>query len=82
MSDPILDAHFHGCGLAAFLYEAHAQQAWPDPEATCRIAYRLYERALTEKNGRPTLVAASQAPSQNRSIRLSVSTQPLLLPPS
>jgi hypothetical protein len=52
-SDDILDDLFMGCALTAYLEQAHAQQGWPDPEATRRIAYRLYEEALAEKNGRP-----------------------------
>jgi|GEM_PF-1574560 len=82
MQDDILDAPFHGCALAAFLDEARAHQGWPEPEPTCRIAYRLYEQPLTEKNARPTPVAPSPAPSQNPPIRLPVSTHALLLLPS
>ena len=51
--DDILDDLFQGCALTAFLELAHAQQDWPDPQATRRRAYQLYEDALAEKNGRP-----------------------------
>jgi hypothetical protein len=49
-ADSILDDLFHGCALAAFLEQAEAQQGWPDPEATRRRAYQLYEEALAENN--------------------------------
>ena len=48
--DDILDDLFLGCALSAFLEQAHAQQGWPDPEATRRRAYQLYEEALAERN--------------------------------
>ncbi len=43
---------FHRCALRAFVEQAEAQQCWPDPEATRRLAYRLYEDALacSERN--------------------------------
>ena len=50
--DEILDGLFHGCALAAFLEQAHAEQGWPDVEAMRRLAYAYYEQALAEKNGR------------------------------
>jgi hypothetical protein len=50
MTDSILDELFHGCALTAFLEQAALQQGWPDPEATRRRAYRLYEDALAGKN--------------------------------
>jgi hypothetical protein len=53
MTDDLFDDLFHGCALAAFVEQASAEQTWPDPEATRRLAYRLYEDALAEKNGRP-----------------------------
>jgi hypothetical protein len=52
-TDDILDDLFLGCALTAFLEQAHAEQGWPDREATRRRAYRHYEDALAEKNGRP-----------------------------
>lgn len=52
MTADILDDLFSACALAAFLEQAARQQAWPDPEATRRLAYRLYEEALAEKNRR------------------------------
>ena len=48
--DDILDDLFFGCALSAFLEQAHAQQGWPDSEATRRRAYQLYEEALAERN--------------------------------
>jgi hypothetical protein len=51
--DSVLDDLFPACALAAFLEQAHAQQGWPDMEATRCRAYELYEDALAEKNGRP-----------------------------
>ena len=48
--DDILDDLFQGCALSAFLEQAHAQQGWPDPEATRCRAYKHYEQALAEKN--------------------------------
>ena len=53
-TDEILDELFHGCALAAFLEQAVAEQGWPNPEATRRRAYRLYEDALAEKNNAKT----------------------------
>jgi hypothetical protein len=50
MTDSMLDDLFQGCALTAFLKQAHDQQGWPDVEATRRLAYRLYEQALAEKN--------------------------------
>lgn len=47
--DP-LDDLFHQCGLHAFLLEARRCRDWPDPDATRRLAYTLYEQALAEKN--------------------------------
>jgi hypothetical protein len=54
MSGSILDDLFQSCALAAFLEQAHAEQDWPEPEATRRLAYRMYEEALAEKNARTT----------------------------
>jgi hypothetical protein len=50
--DEFWDDLFHGCAWAAFLDEAAAEGGWPDQEATRRRAYRYYEDALAEKNGR------------------------------
>ena len=50
IGDDILDDLFHGCALAAFLEQAHAQQGWPDAEATRQLAYRMYEEALADRN--------------------------------
>jgi hypothetical protein len=44
--DDILDDLFHSCAFAAYLEQAAIQQSWPDPEATRRLAYRMYEEAL------------------------------------
>ncbi len=48
--DDILDDMFLSCALVAFLEQANARRDWPDPEATRRRAYELYEQALAEKN--------------------------------
>jgi hypothetical protein len=48
----ILDELFPACALAAFVEQACIEQSWPDPEATRRLAFRLYEEALAEKNRR------------------------------
>ena len=48
--DPeIFDDLFHGCAWVAFLEQVALQQGTPCPEQTRRRAYRLYEKALTEK---------------------------------
>jgi hypothetical protein len=54
--DEILDGLFFACALTAFLEQAHAQQTWPDSEATRQRAHQLYEQALAEKNGRARAV--------------------------
>jgi hypothetical protein len=51
MTGDIFDDLFLGCALAAFLEQAHAEQGWPDPEATRRRTFRLYEDALAAKRG-------------------------------
>jgi hypothetical protein len=56
--DEILDGIFHGCALAAYLDQAKAEQGWPSSEATRRRAFRYYEDALAEKNGRTPIDAA------------------------
>jgi hypothetical protein len=50
--DEILDGLFHGCALIAFLEQAHAEQGWPNAEATRRRAFDYYEQELAIKNGR------------------------------
>jgi hypothetical protein len=50
--DNILDDLFHGCAFLAFVEQARIEQGPPDPEATRRSAYRLYEEALAEKNAK------------------------------
>lgn len=47
--DP-LDELFHACAMRAFIEQSHASGSWPCPEATRRLAYSLYEKALAEKN--------------------------------
>ena len=47
--DDILDDLFHACAFTAFLEQAVIKQGWPDPEATRRLAYRLYEEAPAEE---------------------------------
>lgn len=49
--DPLANL-FHGCAPAAYLEVAAREQAWADSEETHRLAYRLYEDALAEKNRR------------------------------
>ena len=53
--EDVLDSVFHGCALAAYLDQAVAEQGWPSSEATRVRAYRYYEDALAEKNGRTRL---------------------------
>jgi hypothetical protein len=50
--DDLLDDLFHGCALRAFLEQAHADQAWPDPEATRQRAYAYYEQELADRKRR------------------------------
>ena len=57
MTADILDDLFSACALAAYLERAAIQQGWPDPEATRRRAYQLYEEALAAK-GRAARSAA------------------------
>jgi hypothetical protein len=47
----ILDDLFHGCAVAAFIERMSIDRAMPDPEATRRLAYQLYESELRRKNG-------------------------------
>jgi hypothetical protein len=61
MSYSILDDLFQGCALTAFLQQSHAQQDWPDVDATRRLANRLYEAALAATDaGQPGSDAACQ----------------------
>jgi hypothetical protein len=46
----ILDDLFFGCAVTAFVQQAAIEQSWPDSESTRKLAYRLYEEALTTKN--------------------------------
>ena len=50
MTGDILDDLFHGVALQAFLEQARFRQGWPDAEDTRRLAFRLYEEALAERN--------------------------------
>jgi hypothetical protein len=50
--DEILDDLFHVCAFSAFLEQAHAQQGWPDSEATRRRAYTYFEQELAARNRR------------------------------
>lgn len=50
MTAEILDDLFHSCSLEAFVTLARERQGWPDGEEVRRLAYRLYERYLAEKN--------------------------------
>ena len=63
--DDILDDLFHACALTAFVEQAIAQKGPPGIQATRRRAYRLYEDALAERNGRrsttPRLTSSGDA---------------------
>ncbi len=48
----IFDDVFHGCALAAYIEVAQAMGGPPDSETTRRLAYRMFEQALAEKQGR------------------------------
>ena len=50
--DHIMDDPFHGCAFAAFVEEAAKVGGPPCPELTRRRAYRYFEEALAEKQGR------------------------------
>ncbi len=50
--DEILDDLFFGCAFAAFVEQAIAQGGPPNMEVTRRLAYKLYEEALAQKNRR------------------------------
>lgn len=62
LDDDILDDLFHGCALAAYLDEAAQGNIWPpDREATRQRAFRYYEQALAEKDGRRRTDPATSA---------------------
>jgi hypothetical protein len=46
----LFDDLFLGGALAAFLYHAHAQQGWPEPEGTRQRANQLYGQTLATRN--------------------------------
>lgn len=50
--DDILDDLFHGCAFAAFVEEAAKAGGPPCSELTRRRAFRYFEEALAEKQGR------------------------------
>ncbi len=50
--ESIWDELFHGIAFSAFVQQAIEQGGPPDQELTRRRAFRLYEEALAEKNGR------------------------------
>jgi hypothetical protein len=50
--DAFMDDIFHGCAFAAFVEEAAKVKAVPCSEATRRRAFRYFEEALAEKQGR------------------------------
>jgi hypothetical protein len=54
MLDPeLFDDLFLGCALTAYVDQMAAGKIWPpDSEATRVRAYRYYEEALADKNGR------------------------------
>ena len=59
LASDIFDDLFFGCAFAAYLEQAAIQQDWPDMEATRRLAYRYYEKALAARNSRwPSQIAA------------------------
>ena len=72
-TDPIWDDLFLGCALAAYVAEARAARGVPDPEATRRRAYRLYEEQLArdraggDATGRQ--VTCAQTPRHARATR-------------
>lgn len=51
LADPIWDDLFHACALAAYVRVAVETGREPDREQTRRLAYRLYEAALTGTEG-------------------------------
>ena len=50
--DDIMDDLFHGCAFAAFVEEAAEAGGSPCMEKTRQRAYRYFEEALAEKQGR------------------------------
>jgi hypothetical protein len=47
----LLDDHFHGCALRAYLIiYAEDRQFQPDSEKVRKVAYRFYEEELAAKN--------------------------------
>ncbi len=50
IGESILDDLFHGCAIAAFVERMVIERTMPDPEATRRLAYQLYESELHQKN--------------------------------
>lgn len=48
--DEIWDDLFHSCAFAAYVELAMACGGPPDSEATRRLAYRYYEKALAAKH--------------------------------
>ena len=50
--DDIMDDMFHGCALAAYIEEAAKAGGVPCSELTRRLAFRYFEAALAEKQGR------------------------------
>jgi hypothetical protein len=55
----IFDSLFHSAALAAYLEVATASGGPPDPETTKRLAYRLYEEALGDKNAARNSLAST-----------------------
>ena len=53
IDDSIFDDLFHNCAFAAYLEIAVTTGLPPDSEATRRLAYRLYEEALAERQRQP-----------------------------
>jgi hypothetical protein len=52
-TDWILDDLFHACAFQAYIEQARIERGPPESEATRCRAYRLYEEAIADKNGKP-----------------------------
>ena len=59
--DEFLDNLFLGCAFKAYVEEARAAGGSPCPNRTRQRAYRLYEDALAEKNGKPVACSSQNA---------------------
>jgi hypothetical protein len=59
LDSDIFDSLFHSAALAAYLEVSTASGGPPDPEATKRLAYRIYEDTLAQKNATRKLLCAT-----------------------